>query len=227
MKLKAWGVGDAERSAVDVECEWFFVPEEGTMRNLRRRLIHSVVTISIAGVGAISGIAIGASPAHASVDTTVAIAVPSNANASQPAISADGRFVAFETAATNFPGSDFTNPNIYVRDRQAGTTTNLTNNHGFTTAGANIVNSRVTISADHGATRRIRFDRQRRHHHELRLQLRRWKRQRHRRRAIGQPPVDNSRNLHGDSPRHRQRWCNEPTPADHHDYRPTDHFRER
>ena len=181
------------------------------MRNVRRRLIHSVVTVSIAGVGAISGIAISASPAHASVDTTVAIAVPGNANASQPAISgdgrfvafvssavslgangnisevfvhdrqlntdeltsvnnngdpadefagfaaisADGRFVAFETAATNFPGSDFTNPNIYVRDRQAGTTTNLTNNHGFATAGGNIVNSRVTISAD-GST--VAFD---------------------------------------------------------------------
>jgi PKD repeat protein len=51
------------------------------------------------------------------------VGVPANAGSNFPSISADGRFVAFQSVATNlapltFPGF----PHAYVRDRQTGTT---------------------------------------------------------------------------------------------------------
>ena len=46
-----------------------------------------------------------------------------NSSSSLPAISADGRFVAFESLASNLvPGDTNTSPDIFVRDRQAGVT---------------------------------------------------------------------------------------------------------
>ncbi len=70
-----------------------------------------------------------------------------NAGSHLPAISADGRFVAFVSAAGNLVPGD-TNPNndIFVRDRQAHTTERV----DLTSAGAQVVNQTYApaISAD-------------------------------------------------------------------------------
>src|SRR3990172_651309 len=46
-----------------------------------------------------------------------------NAESLGPAISADGRFVAFSSSASNLVPGDFGYPDIFVRDRQTGVTT--------------------------------------------------------------------------------------------------------
>ncbi|MFC7385427.1 S8 family serine peptidase [Sphaerisporangium rhizosphaerae] len=52
-------------------------------------------------------------------------------NSREQTISADGRFVAFESNATNLvPGQDDGSTNLFVRDRQAGTTEALTTPEG-------------------------------------------------------------------------------------------------
>lgn len=63
-----------------------------------------------------------------------------NKASSSPLISADGRFVLFHSAATDLaPGSYATTDNLFIRDRQLGTTTALT------TQGAN---SLVSMTSD-------------------------------------------------------------------------------
>ena len=62
-------------------------------------------------------------------------------------ISADGRFVAFESYATNFaPGDDNFNTDIFVRDRMTGETTRASVSSSG--AGANNGSFSVSISAD-------------------------------------------------------------------------------
>jgi Tol biopolymer transport system component len=53
-------------------------------------------------------------------------AVEANGDSFEPAISADGRFVAFSSAATNLVAGDSNDANdVFVRDRQANTTTRV------------------------------------------------------------------------------------------------------
>jgi Tol biopolymer transport system component len=60
------------------------------------------------------------------VSETVSVSTkerPANSLSEQPSISADGRFVAFESWASNFvPGDTISDPNVFVRDRKKGTT---------------------------------------------------------------------------------------------------------
>jgi Tol biopolymer transport system component len=64
-------------------------------------------------------------------------------------ISADGRFVAFESNADNLSAADVdTHLNIYLRDVQAGTTTLISRATGPAGAGADDDSSSPTVSAD-------------------------------------------------------------------------------
>jgi archaellum component FlaF (FlaF/FlaG flagellin family) len=70
-----------------------------------------------------------------------------NSNSFGASISADGRFVAFESLASNIvPGDTNSNRDIFVRDRLTNTTTRVS----FDSAGnqANDASDRVSISAD-------------------------------------------------------------------------------
>jgi Tol biopolymer transport system component len=64
-----------------------------------------------------------------------------------PSLSADGRFVAFNSSATNLVPGDTNNlPDVFVRDRQAGTTELESTGAGFDNA--NSLSGRPSISAD-------------------------------------------------------------------------------
>ena len=66
---------------------------------------------------------------------------------SDPAISADGRFVAFVSQSTNLVPGIITAPQVYLRDRQTGQTTLVSlNSSGATSNGLN--NSAPAISSD-------------------------------------------------------------------------------
>ena len=70
-----------------------------------------------------------------------------NTDSYNPSISADGRFVAFDSDASNIvPGDTNSNRDIFVRDRLTNTTTRVS----FDSAGnqANDASDRVSISAD-------------------------------------------------------------------------------
>jgi hypothetical protein len=76
--------------------------------------------------------------------------VNSNGHASDPAISAGGRFVAFRSTATNLHSDDAdANYDMFVRDLQTSTTTLVSRANGPSGANANnTVFSRPSISAD-------------------------------------------------------------------------------
>ena len=86
-------------------------------RSLNRRMTAAVTrsltrVVSVAAVGVLAGaLALLATPARASAGTTERVSVDSAGNAAnaysqQPAISADGRFVAFDSSASNLaPGT--------------------------------------------------------------------------------------------------------------------------
>ncbi|RKY18695.1 MAG: hypothetical protein DRQ55_12700 [Planctomycetota bacterium] len=64
-----------------------------------------------------------------------------NGSASEPSLSDDGRYVAFESYATNLAGADTNGKlDVFVRDRQLGVTTQLTQ--------GNLESEEPTISAD-------------------------------------------------------------------------------
>jgi hypothetical protein len=72
-----------------------------------------------------------------------------NSNSANPAISADGRFVAFDTPATNMGSGDTIAPaDVFLRDRQLGTTQRVSE----PTAGGegNQASTNASISADGG-----------------------------------------------------------------------------
>ncbi len=69
-----------------------------------------------------------------------------NNQSSAPAISADGRFVAFDSVATNLPGASANGGNVYVHDRQTGTTACVSVGPGGLQA--NAASSLPAISAD-------------------------------------------------------------------------------
>ena len=72
----------------------------------------------------------GVTVAHAAKDDTMLVSVttgvegtPGNDMSSSPAVSADGRLVAFESNASNLDPADSDNSlDVFVRDVQAGTT---------------------------------------------------------------------------------------------------------
>ncbi len=67
-----------------------------------------------------------------------------------PAISADGRHVAFHTAATNLSAADGPGPDVFVRDVVAGTTTLVSRAGGAAGAGGDGPSTDASISADGG-----------------------------------------------------------------------------
>ena len=99
-----------------------------------------------------AAIILAASAATALAQTTEQVSVATggaeaNGASDTAAISADGRFVAFESAATNLVGGD-TNAaeDIFVHDRQTGTTERVSVATGGTEANGISVNA--AISAD-------------------------------------------------------------------------------
>ena len=73
--------------------------------------------------------------------------VEANGDSFEPAISSDGRFVAFSSAATNLVAGDSNDANdVFVRDRQANTTTRVS--VGLAGANANGGSDSPSISAD-------------------------------------------------------------------------------
>ena len=71
-----------------------------------------------------------------------------NGGASTPAISADGRFVAFASVGTNLPGDPDTTSDVFVRDLETGTTTLVSRATGVAGAKGNSVSFAPAISAD-------------------------------------------------------------------------------
>src|SRR6266508_2040546 len=72
----------------------------------------------------VTGGAVGASTLDAAGAQAVrSPAAPANGNSVDAAVSADGRFVAFTSGATNLVRGDTNGlPDVFVRDRAAGTT---------------------------------------------------------------------------------------------------------
>ena len=71
-----------------------------------------------------------------------------NANSSDATISADGRFVAFESGSSNLGAGGATSSDAYVRDLQANTTTLVDRASGADGAPANAFSSNAAISAN-------------------------------------------------------------------------------
>src|SRR5438094_1790918 len=138
-------------------------------RSLNRRMTAAVTraltrVASVAAVGVLAGaLALLATPARASAGTTERVSVDSagnaaNASSGAPAISADGRFVAFLSDATYLvPGDTNGEPDVFVHDRQTGTTERVSvasdGTEGNPPAGAG--NGKPAISA---AGRFVAFD---------------------------------------------------------------------
>ena len=99
-----------------------------------------------------AAIILAASAATALAQTTERVSVASNggqadSSSVNPAVSADGRFVAFESDASNLVGGDTNGLNdIFVHDRQTGTTERVSVATGGTEA--NGVSYTPAISAD-------------------------------------------------------------------------------
>jgi VCBS repeat-containing protein len=70
-----------------------------------------------------------------------------NGDSERPSISADGRYVSFESVATNL-GANSSSKQIYVKDTQTGTVILASPADGSTTDGANGSNSWATLSGD-------------------------------------------------------------------------------
>jgi Tol biopolymer transport system component len=68
--------------------------------------------------------------------------------ATEPAISGDGRFVAFSTSATNLDPDDYHSLDVYVRDLEASTTTLVSRAAGASGEKGNESSSESSISAD-------------------------------------------------------------------------------
>ena len=80
-------------------------------------------------------------------DSDATVVNAGGAASSDPAISADGRFVAFVSQSTNLVTGVTTAPQVYLRDRQTGQTTLISkSSSGVTSNGG--VNSSPAISSD-------------------------------------------------------------------------------
>jgi Tol biopolymer transport system component len=72
--------------------------------------------------------------------------VPANADSEDPSISTDGRFLGFESEATNLPGGLGVADQVYVRNRQANETILVSQNAAGSPADAN--SEDLSVSAD-------------------------------------------------------------------------------
>src|SRR4051794_23087268 len=73
--------------------------------------------------------------AHASVASTERVSLTStgeqlDGESTRPAISADGRWVAFESLAAAVPGDDNSRSDVYLRDRRTGETRRINEDNG-------------------------------------------------------------------------------------------------
>jgi Tol biopolymer transport system component len=95
---------------------------------------------------------------------SVGIGGPANAASSQPSISADGRYVAFTSAASNLvPGDTNAVTDVFVADLDSGTITRVSVGHGSVQANAASTGPAIsadgsTISFDSGATNLVSAD---------------------------------------------------------------------
>ena len=98
---------------------------------------------------------------RASVDSS---GIQANNGSSQPSVSSDGRYVAFNSSATNLVNGDTNQvPDIFVHDRQTGITTRVsvdsTGNQGNGICGkANISSDGRFVAFDSGATNLVTGD---------------------------------------------------------------------
>jgi Tol biopolymer transport system component len=100
--------------------------------------------VTIVLLGSISNVAIAASLTRASISTA---GIEANAGSSTAAVSADGRYVAFSSSATNLVANDTNNrDDIFLRDRQSGTTVRVS--VGSNGIEANGASAYPCISAD-------------------------------------------------------------------------------
>ncbi len=74
--------------------------------------------------------------------------VAADSGATNPTISADGRYVAFSSGAENLSSEDVTYGDVFVRDLATGTTTLVSRASGLTGAAADEYSSDPAISAD-------------------------------------------------------------------------------
>ncbi len=90
------------------------------LRAARRAALVLLTATTIIGVMAASGSAAGGDTTRVSVDSSGA---QGNDYSHEPSVSSDGRYVAFESAASNLVSGDTNGqPDVFVRDLQGGTT---------------------------------------------------------------------------------------------------------
>jgi hypothetical protein len=93
-----------------------------------------------------SGISVAA-PGDTTRESVSSSGNPGNNHSFEPPISADGRYVAFTSSASNLGASDTNNANdVFMRDRQAGTTRRVSLSSSGTQANGS--SSEPSISAD-------------------------------------------------------------------------------
>jgi Tol biopolymer transport system component len=122
--------------------------------NSRHVVRSTLAGATLIAAGAVAAGALGAS-GDGVLDTTLvtraggAAGAVADGNSESPSTSADGRYVAFVSAADNLdPDSDDTVFDVFVRDLQANTTTLVSRAGGATGAGGDDDSASPSISAD-------------------------------------------------------------------------------
>ncbi|HET7487907.1 MAG TPA: hypothetical protein VFJ85_08260 [Acidimicrobiales bacterium] len=118
---------------------------------MRRRLAATpVLLLAVAGLTAAAPAASAAGPPTTDLVSRAAGAGPAASGASTaPSISADGRYVAFESAAANLsPDDPDAVSDVYVRDRRSGAVTLVSRATGASGAKGNGASRAPSISAD-------------------------------------------------------------------------------
>jgi Tol biopolymer transport system component len=111
-------------------------------RGRRARVVAIGAAVALGAVGLV-----GMSPASSSFQTDP-VSSPSDGSSARPAISSDGRFVAFQSDATNLVADDTNGINdIFVRDRVTGSVERVSVS-STGTEGTGTGSSGATISAD-------------------------------------------------------------------------------
>lgn len=72
--------------------------------------------------------------------------VQASGSSDEPSVSADGRFIAFQSSASNLVPGDTGSQDVFVHDRQTGTTERVS--IGYTGLNSNNTSSSAAISAD-------------------------------------------------------------------------------
>jgi Tol biopolymer transport system component len=128
------------------------VPTKGRRRRTGRRALSTVVALGLgfAGVGVPSPAgALGAPTTSLESRAPGLAGAKANGSTGNTSISADGRFVAFQSSATNLsPADGDTTVDIFVRDRRTGANTLVSRATGATGAKGNQTSDDPAISAD-------------------------------------------------------------------------------